>query len=406
MPAAAAANRLAWDLDPYRRELDTEVVACGGGPDKAWAILADTVLYPEGGGQPSDRGWIHDIPVLGVQRTPEGIVHQLAALVSPGPARVRLDWARRFDHMQQHTAQHLLTALAQDRFGWPTTAFHLGERFSDIELDVPSLAPEELRALEDAAAAEIRAARQVRCRWVELSNLRSIKVRSRGLPADHQGKVRLVEIDGLDLNTCGGTHVASTCEIESLVLLGTEPMRGGTRLFFAAGGRVRTLVSDQARVLARLRNVLGAPNEELAAIAESKLDALRSAERLIRRLQNEAADALGEVLATSGEPFVHHHLKGKEMPFLQRAARRFVQLSPTRIVLLTSDTTEGGVFCLVSGDAAVVDTVALASTFTAVAGGRCGGTGRSFQGRVPTFERREAAVEAVRCALALPTAAT
>lgn len=384
-----------WERAPYLRELDTRVVACGSGPGAAWAMLADTVLYPEGGGQPSDRGWINDTPVAAVHRTPEGIVHELASPVARGPARVRVDWERRFDHMQQHTAQHLLTALAQDRFGWPTTAFHLGERASDIELDAPSLGDAQLRALEEAAAAEIRAARPVRCRRVRTEELAALPVRTRGLPADHHGDVRLIEIDSLDLNTCGGTHVASTCEIESIALLGTESMRGGTRLYFAAGGRVRRLLRDQADVLAEVRTVLGAPNQELAAVAQAKLEALRSAERRARRLQDEAADALAEALAASGDRLAHRHQQDRDLPFLQRAARRFAELAPAGVVLLTADSPAGGVFCLAAGQAAPVDAGSLANAFTTAVGGRSGGAGRVFQGKVPSLDRRGAGIDAV-----------
>ncbi len=392
-----------WERAPYLRELDTSVVACGGGAGTAWAILADTVLYPEGGGQPCDRGWIDDTPVAAVRRTPDGIVHELASPVTCGPVKVRVDWERRFDHMQQHTAQHLLTALAQDRFGWPTTAFHLGERVSDIELNAPALGAAQLRELEEAAAAEIRAARPVRAYRIRPEEAAALPIRTRGLPAGHRGDVRLVEIAGLDLNTCGGTHVASTCEIESVALLGAEPMRGGTRLYFVAGGRVRRMLHDQADALAGLRTVLGAPDQELAAVAQSKLDALRSAERLARRLQDEAADALGEALAAGGEPLAHRHHHDKDLTFLQRAARRFAELAPAGVVLLTADSAMGSVFCLAAGQAAPVDVGALARAFTDVVGGRCGGAGRLFQGKIPSLDRRGAGIEAVRRALSPPS---
>ena len=123
-----------------------------------------------------------------------------------------LDWPRRWDHMQQHTGQHLLTAVASDRFGWQTTAFHLGGEVSDVELAVPSLASADLRALEDVIAEEIRRQRAVSARRVSRETYQALPVRTRGLPADISGEIQLVEIEGLDLNTCGGTHLRSTAE--------------------------------------------------------------------------------------------------------------------------------------------------------------------------------------------------
>ena len=172
-----------------------------------------------------------------MQKTDGAIRHVLASPVAPGPADLRLDWERRFDHMQQHTGQHLLSAVAQDRFGWATTAFHLGPDVSDVELAAPSLPAADLARLEEAVAAEIRAARAVVPRRVPLEEFRALPVRSRGLPEGFTGDVRLVEIAGVDLNTCGGTHLSNTAEIELVALLGTEALRGGTRVFFAAGGR-------------------------------------------------------------------------------------------------------------------------------------------------------------------------
>jgi len=386
----------AWERQPYLQELDTEVLATGEGPDGPWAVLADTVLYPEGGGQPSDQGRIGDVAVREVRRTPKGVIHRLAAPLSPGPVTVRLDWLRRFDHMQQHTAQHLLTALAQDRFGWPTTAFHLGQRVSDIELDVPALSQDQLQALEEAAAAEIRRARWVRCRRVAPEALAALPVRTRGLPAEHTGEVRLVEIEGIDVNTCGGTHVANLCELESVVVLGAEPMRGGSRVFFAAGRRVRALLRDHLDLAAQLRAVLAAPNHELVAVARTKLEALHNAERLVRRLQEAAADALGEQLAAQTQRFTCRHLENEEMHVLQRTARRFAALAPTSVLLLTSASPAGGLFCLAAGAHCPVDLAALAHAFAAAVGGRAGGSGRLYQGKAPSLAERERGIAAVQ----------
>lgn len=220
----------AYERDPRRRELDAEVIAVGEESGRPWARLADTVLYPEGGGQPADHGWLGDVAVEDVQKRGGEVVHYLASAVSPGRATLRLDWARRFDHMQQHTAQHLLSAVAADRFGWETTSFHLGAQTCDVELAAGALPAEQVSELEEAIAVEVRAARPVTTRRVSPEAMAGLAVRSRGLPAGHVGDVRLVEIAGIDLNTCGGTHLASTAEIECVKLLRSEPMRGGVRL--------------------------------------------------------------------------------------------------------------------------------------------------------------------------------
>ncbi|HKJ02531.1 MAG TPA: alanyl-tRNA editing protein, partial [Longimicrobiales bacterium] len=225
----------AFEREPRLRRLDTEVVSAGEDRGRPFVILADTILYPEGGGQPADGGTVGGVPVVDVRKTAGAIRHVLASPAPSGPVTVELDWTRRFDHMQQHTAQHLLTAVADQRFGWPTTAFHLGAHVSDIELGTPGIDAAELAELEEAVAAEIRAARPVTARRVSPEAYAALPVRSRGLPEGHTGDVRLVEIEGIDLNTCGGTHCASTAELEALKLLGTEPVRGGTRLFYAAG---------------------------------------------------------------------------------------------------------------------------------------------------------------------------
>ncbi|HSN56827.1 MAG TPA: hypothetical protein VLT32_19310, partial [Candidatus Sulfomarinibacteraceae bacterium] len=145
----------AYHRDPFLAELDTEVVAVGEEGGRPYAVLADTVFYPEGGGQPADHGRLGDVAVLDVQAIGGEIRHFVDAAVSPGPVHLELDWPRRFDHMQQHTAQHLLTAVALRDFGWRTTAVHLGPEISDIELDVPQLERAELDRLEAACEFEV-----------------------------------------------------------------------------------------------------------------------------------------------------------------------------------------------------------------------------------------------------------
>ncbi len=385
----------AYERDPYLTELPARVVATGRDEGGAWAVLDDTVLYPEGGGQPADHGSLGDIPVLDV-RTVEGrVVHLLEAPVPEGPTVVRLDWARRFDHMQQHTGQHLLTAVAADGFGWETTAFHLGPETCDIELAVAAIAPADAERLEEMVASRIRAALPVTTHRVRGHELERLGVRSRGLPDGHTGDVRLVEIAGVDRNTCGGTHLRSTAELESLKLLGTEKLRGGTRLFFVAGGRVRRRLGAAEERNARLRTLLGAPDAALVEAAAAKMAQLSEAWKALRGAEEALAVAKAEALAVTGLPVVDAHLEGRDLAFLGRVAKRFTELPTAGMAFLTGGRDGEGCFVLVAGGASTADVRSLGAAVAEILSGRGGGSGKLFQGK-GSLQRRDEALSLVR----------
>ncbi|HEX7554928.1 MAG TPA: alanyl-tRNA editing protein [Geothrix sp.] len=362
---------------------------------RPFVILEDTIFYPEGGGQPFDLGTVNGIAILEVQKREGEIRHYLGGVLPAGPASLQLDWARRFDHMQQHTGQHLLTAVAQDRFQWATTAFHLGPGICDIELDAPSISPGEMDRLEEAVAAEIRARREVSARWVSPEAYRQEAVRSRGLPEGHSGDIRLVQIAGVDLNTCGGTHLRHTGEIEALKLLGTEGIRGGTRLSFVAGRRARLRLGAHEKRNAGLRAMLGAPDEELVAALQTKLDQLLALERRVRKSEEELAWYLSAALATRPDAFVETHLEGRDAGFLQKVARQVLAADPAKVVFLTTDAGGQGVFLLSAGEGSSLDVAAAGKAVASLLGAKGGGAGKSFQGKAPSLAAREQAVAAI-----------
>lgn len=374
-------NEPAFLRDPYLTTLETTVVAQGEDPKGNWVLLADTIFYPEGGGQPADRGTIAGVPVVDVQKGEEGIRHYVTTPLAHGSVRLQLDWQRRFDHMQQHTGQHLLSALAEDRFGWRTTAFHLGSERCDVELAVPALSADNLALLEEAVAAEIRAARPVRPHWVAPEGLALLPgLRTRGLPQGHQGPVRLVEIEGVDLNTCGGTHVANTAQVEALVLLGTEPMRGGTRVYFVAGGRVRRRLHQHEARNAALRTLLNASDDELVGVAEAKLGQLAEANRKLRQAREAWGGLLGRELAQRGEALVHWHSDEPDLAFLQVVARAFLGETSAKVLLLTSGGASSQVFLLASHRPDLQD---LGQQLANRLGAKGGGSGPVFQAKCP-----------------------
>ncbi|MFA6035179.1 MAG: alanyl-tRNA editing protein, partial [Myxococcota bacterium] len=138
--------------DSYLTEIQATVVSCELLGSGHAVVLDDTPFYPESGGQPSDSGSVGGRTVTSVARRADGaVVHVIAERIEPGTkVTARIDWRRRFDLMQQHTAQHIFTAIAQDRFGFNTTAFHLGEHAGDVELDSPAIARPKLLEIESA----------------------------------------------------------------------------------------------------------------------------------------------------------------------------------------------------------------------------------------------------------------
>jgi Ser-tRNA(Ala) deacylase AlaX len=386
----------AYHHDAYLIELQTEVVEIGDADGRPYAVLADTIFYPEGGGQPADRGRLGDVAVLDVQAVGGEIRHYVDAAVSPGPVRLELDWPRRFDHMQQHTAQHLLTAVALRDYSWRTTAFHLGPEVSDIELDVPKLERAELEHLEDACALEVGAGRAISSLTAEVADFEHLGVRSRRLPEGHAGPVRLVEIEGLDRNTCGGTHVRSTSEIGLLCLLGTEPMRGGTRLFFAAGDRVRRRLAAHEDRNRALRTLLGAGDDELPEIVALRLEKEKELARAVRLLGDELAAAAATELAARPEPVVDHHWPDRDMGFLQLVARRLAEAAPGKAALLTAAGEGDSVFVVVAGDDAGVDLAEVGPHIAEKLEGRGGGRPPIFQGKAASLAGRPEALAILR----------
>ncbi len=396
----------AYHREPHLRVLATSMVAAGRDEHGGYAVCADTVLYPEGGGQPADHGTLEYenadsdtvvLEVIDVRRVDGGVRHYLSdlpsvsAAVPLGPCRLALDWPRRFDHMQQHSGQHLLSALAHDVFGWPTTSFHLGVEMADIELDVPQLAPRQIESLEEAVAAQIRAALPVRARHAQNPADVPASVRARGLPAGHSGAIRIVEIDGVDACACGCTHVANTAEIETLKLLHTEPMRGGTRVHFVAGGRVRRRLGDHESRMAALRGVVGVPDDELPAAVESRMVKNVELSRRLADTESRLAGAIAAELAAQAGPVAVARVDAR---LVAPVAQAFSRMAASPLLLVASSEATGP-FALAAGTGSIVNVQVAGHTVAQLLGCRGGGSGQLFQGRSESLDRLDEAAAAM-----------
>ncbi|CAH0584525.1 unnamed protein product [Chrysodeixis includens] len=201
--------------------------------------LENTILFPAGGGQPHDVGWLNETEVLQVLRKGEEALHFVKEPLAEGTiVHQRLDWDRRFDHMQQHSGQHLLSAILEKEHNMPTTSWWLGVDESYIELD-SKVSDDVIEATESRCNELIREAVPVDVKFFKARDPALHQAHTRGLPEDCTDTIRIISIRKVDDNMCCGTHVSNLSELQMIKLIGTEPgKKGKTNLKFLVGNRV------------------------------------------------------------------------------------------------------------------------------------------------------------------------
>ncbi len=335
-------------------------------------MLAETIFHGGGGGQPPDGGTIGGFRLRGIARGAEGeLLHLLEGPVE-GVVEMCLDGAVRLDHMQQHTAQHILSSVALRSFGWPTTAFHMGDSLSDIELDAGTLSLPDLEGLEKEANRVVMDDLPVSTSFAGTDALETGGVRSRLLPANLEGPLRIVEISGLDRNTCSGTHVTSTGRVQIVKIAGTERIRGGTRVFYLAGGRVaRTMGEMLERERALSSALTCGPGDHVDSVRRLKESARAHASR-VRDLRRELAGMMGSRLPPGA--LSHLHRDDEDLEFLGWVA----DAAPPACRLFLTAGRDEMVFLLQGPPGWALSNGPDAA---ALMGGRGGGKGGRYQGR-------------------------
>jgi len=288
--------------DPYAVRFHAQVVEVRDRGGRPAVVLDRTAFYPEGGGQPADRGTLGGVPVVDVVEEGGEVLHVLAGDAPRGAVDGLVDWERRFDHMQQHHGQHLLSAVFERMWQARTVSFHLGEETCTIDLDRPvsELSPERLRAAERAASELVWRDLAVTARDHTPDELARLPLRK-----EAQKGFRVVVVaddrpggkgEVLDASPCGGTHPRRTGEVGAVAVLGAVKWGAGTRVEFACGGRVlrllresRLLVGDASRALRCAPAELPAAVERLSGESAARR---KEAGRLVQALAGAEAERL------------------------------------------------------------------------------------------------------------------
>ena len=222
-----------YDLDPYRKEFDAIVVSCTEHHGTYEVILDQTAFYPEGGGQPADHGTLNNVNVLDVHEKVQGIIHTCDAPLTPGEkVHGTIDWDRRFDFMQNHSGEHIVSGLIHKMTGFDNVGFHMGEVIQ-IDFSGP-LSEDQMCEIEIQANRIVMRNEPVKALFPSADELETIDFRSK---KELSGVVRLIEIEDADLCACCGTHVRNTGEIGLIKLLSMQKHKKGVRIEMLSGMR-------------------------------------------------------------------------------------------------------------------------------------------------------------------------
>ena len=275
--------------DCLLRSFTATVTGCSQ-TEKGWEVtLSATAFYPEGGGQACDLGTLGSARVLDVRERDGQIIHLCDSPVS-GQVEGHLDWERRFDLMQQHTGEHILSGLIYDRFGWHNTGFHVGKDAMEVDFDGP-ISPEALAELEQQANAIVWENRPIHC-WIpspeELPHISYRTKRALEWP------VRIVDVPKADTCACCGVHVASTGQVGLIKILSAAKFHQGIRIQLVCGKRAYDYIAAVYEQNRQVSQLFSAKVLETGAAAQKATEMLAAEKLRANTLQSQLFDRIAE----------------------------------------------------------------------------------------------------------------
>jgi alanyl-tRNA synthetase len=378
--------------DAYLREFDAAVIDRAEGGRRVY--LDRTAFYPTSGGQPFDLGTLGGIRVVDVVDEEDRIAHLLAnPLEAAGPVRGSVDWGRRFDHMQQHTGQHLLSAVLHELFGQATISVHFGRDASTLDLDSGALEHDGLVQAERRANEVVTENRPVEVAFEESGSAEGLRKASA-----RSGTLRIVSIRDLDRSACGGTHVRATGEIGPILITRSERVKKNLRLEFLCGMRAVRRARADLDLLARLAGRHSAAAEELPALLDAQRDELKAAVGARRDLEEQLAARIARELyaaAAPAESGVRTIVSREEAGPVERLRPLAQAVSAMSRVLFVGWTANPPALVVATSGDSGLDAGRLLKAAVEAVGGRGGGNPRLAQGTAPSVEAVQAAVTSI-----------
>lgn len=401
--------------DSFLHEFDAEIVDVVSSDSRSAVILDRTAFYPTSGGQVFDTGWMipvganesEKLRIAEVTEREDGtILHWLERppqLQNASLIHGLVDIDRRRDHVQQHSGQHVLSAAFVRLFNMPTVSFHMGAESCSIDLDTENLTAAQVEAAEVLSNDIIMQNRSVEIRFVTQAEARGLGLRK--LPPVERDKLRLIDISDFDLTACGGTHVASTGQIGSILLRKTEKVRQGWRVEFVCGKRAVVTARRDYATLAESAalfssHIWDVPQQIRKSQEESRI-ARKSREQLLEELADlYASRMLADAPESAGRKIITRTFPDRDLAFIKLLAQKLTRQHPGVVALLGATSGQPAlVFAQSSGQS--FDMGALMKEILARLGGRGGGTRDMAQGGPAQIEGLEAALTELTAKLRL-----
>ncbi|WP_373211954.1 alanyl-tRNA editing protein [Ruminococcus sp. 5_1_39BFAA] len=270
----------------YKKEFEAKVLECREGKKGFQIILDESAFYPEGGGQPSDTGYLNQIKVKEVHEKDGELLHYTDEAIEPGTTVMgKIDWTRRFDLMQQHSGEHMVSGLVHEKYGYDNVGFHMGSDVITIDFN-GILDDAEMAEIETLVNEKIWENAPVEIFFPSREELESLEYRSK---KELTGQVRIVRFPGCDTCACCGTHVSRTGEIGMVKLLSVVKFRDGVRMEMISGKRVLNYL-----------NMVNGQNHQISVKLSAKMDKTAQA---VARLQDENFALKGRVHTMEEEMF-------------------------------------------------------------------------------------------------------
>jgi alanyl-tRNA synthetase len=402
-------------------EFDAQVVDITD--DGRRVYLDRTAFYPTSGGQPHDTGVLGGSTVVDVVDEDDRIAHVLDAPMGYGAMRGAsmrgasmrglstgdapahgatvhgvIDWRRRLDHMQQHTGQHLLSAVFEQLHGWRTASVHFGAEVSTLDLEAESVTPAQLAEAEARANDIVAEGRAVTVSFEDAATATGLRKRP-----PRPGVLRIISIDDTDRSACGGTHVDSTSQVGPVLLRRTERVRRTTRVEFACGSRALARARMDFESLSTIAQGFSAAIDDAAELVARQREALREAVQAGARAERELAgyrlesQLAGGALRQDGTRVVM-----LQSPAAMEVLRPLAQAAsehPRQGVLAIGWSQSPAAVVVAASPASACDAGALLRVALAAVGGRGGGSPRLAQGSAPDGQSAQRAAEQVKQAV-------